>query len=86
MQTPQLRHPKKEISQTRRNELDPRWGTCSSTSKKYGDTSLCNVNKVEKGTVSLDEEQDACRHPGAGSHTPDTQLKACAGRVDEESQ
>ena len=25
--------------------------------KEEGDTSLCNVNKVEKVTVSLDEEQ-----------------------------
>ena len=25
--------------------------------KEQGDTSLCNVNKVEKDTVSLDEEQ-----------------------------
>ena len=25
--------------------------------KEEGDTSLCNVNKAEKGTVSLDEEQ-----------------------------
>ena len=25
--------------------------------KEQGDTSLCNVNKADKGTVSLDEEQ-----------------------------
>ena len=70
-------HPKKKISQTRRNELDPRWGTCSSTSKKYGDTSLCNVNKVEKGTVSLDEEQGEVMMSNAQLSSESMQTPRC---------
>ena len=46
-----------KTSQVMRNELGPRWSTCSSTSRNRVTHLFCNVNRVEKGTVTLDEEQ-----------------------------
>ena len=47
----------KKISQTKRSELDLKMEYMQQYVKEQGDTALCNVNKAEKGTVSLDEEQ-----------------------------
>ena len=52
----------KKTRQAMRNELGPRWSTCSSTSKNRV-TLLCNVNRAEKkGTATLDEDQGESSH------------------------
>ena len=47
----------KKVNQTKRSEFSSRWSTLQQYVKEQGVTSLGNVNKVEKDTVSLDEQQ-----------------------------